>query len=100
VGSDAMVVPASADDPVLAHLLLNFLLDPPSGIRNFSWTGCQPPLTALDADLALGRGYVPETLAAAIVTEADLRRGCYELELAPEVDKRWQAVWQRVKAAA
>ncbi|MGZ4154215.1 MAG: extracellular solute-binding protein [Actinomycetota bacterium] len=100
VGSDAMVVPASADDPVLAHLLLNFLLDPGSGIRNFSWTGCQPPLTALDADLALGRGYVPETLAAAIVTEADLRRGCYELELAPEVDKRWQAVWQRVKAAA
>jgi spermidine/putrescine transport system substrate-binding protein len=100
VGNDTMVVAAGAGSPVLAHLLLNFLLDPGAGIRNFTWTGCQPPLTALDADLALGRGYVPETLGAAIVTEEDLRRGCQELELAPEVDSRWQALWQRVKAAA
>jgi spermidine/putrescine transport system substrate-binding protein len=100
VGNDTMVILASARAPVLAHLLLNFLLDAREGIRNFTWTGCQPPLSALDADLALGRGYVPESLASAVVSEDNLRRGAFELELPPDVDRRWQAVWRRVKAAA
>jgi spermidine/putrescine transport system substrate-binding protein len=98
VGNDTMVIPAAARAPVLAHLLLNFLLDAREGIRNFTWTGCQPPLSALDADLALGRGYVPETLASAVVSEDNLRRGAFELELAPDVDRRWQELWRRVKA--
>ena len=94
VGNDTMVVPAAADDPVLAHLFLDFMLDGTWAMRNFAWTGYQPPIRSIDSDRAIGGGYVPEPLAMAILREDDLDRGIPMTELASADDGRWQDVWR------
>ncbi|MEP6666186.1 MAG: spermidine/putrescine ABC transporter substrate-binding protein, partial [Nocardioidaceae bacterium] len=49
IGSDNIAIPKSATKPVLAHLMINDLLDNQIGLRNFGWNGYQPPLTKLSA---------------------------------------------------
>ena len=51
IGSDNIAIPKSAEKPVLAHLLINDLLDNEIALRNFGWNGYQPPLTKLSAPL-------------------------------------------------
>ena len=80
-----MGVLANAENPVLAHLYLNYLLDNDVAEKNFSWVGYLPAITKLDADYVIAAGYVPEHLrncvptneeiAKALVPQAARRRG-------------------------
>ena len=47
---------------MLAHLFIDFLLDPANAEQNFAWIGYQPPMKGLDADYLIATGYVPENL--------------------------------------
>jgi spermidine/putrescine transport system substrate-binding protein len=100
IGNDTMVVLAGGQNPVLAHLFLNFMLDEHWAVKNFSWNGYQPPLTSLNPDNLIGQGYVPQTLDKAIVRQEDFDRGLFELELTPADDQKWQDVWDEFKAGA
>jgi spermidine/putrescine-binding protein len=101
VGNDIMAIPASSQNPRLAHEFINFLLDDKVAFTNFAnWTGYVPPLRSIHPDSLVDRGVVPEALSSAIVTE-DMMKSPYQLaELAPDAEQLWQDEWSQIKAGA
>lgn len=100
VDNDLMVVLAQGKNPVLAHLFLDFMLDPANALDNFGYVGYQPPQTSLDAASMVKDGYVPANLDTAIVKQEWFAQGYRLLELPPAADAAWHQVWQRFKAGA
>jgi spermidine/putrescine transport system substrate-binding protein len=98
VSNDSMGIPTSAENPVLAHMFLNYMLDDKVSKKNFGWLGYQPPLNSLDPDTLVKDGWVPEYLASAVVTEDDFALGQAPIQLTPEADRLWLEAWSRVKA--
>ena len=100
VNSDLMVVMRGGKNPVLAHLFLDHMLDPEVAAGNFSATGYQPPQLSIDPKKIVADGTVPANLASAVVRPEAFDTGYRTLELPPEVDARWQAIWTQFKAGA
>jgi spermidine/putrescine transport system substrate-binding protein len=115
IDNDTIAVGASGDNPVLAHLFLNHVLDFQTAMDNFSWTCYQPPQKQADvatltsteglyskmsAAWAAPRTYVPKWMPNAVVTEDALSNsGAYRIhELSPAGDSLWSDVWQVFKA--
>jgi spermidine/putrescine transport system substrate-binding protein len=55
--NDTYVIPKAANNPVLAHHFLNYMLDNDHSMKNFSWVGYQAPLTALDPEDVIENGW-------------------------------------------
>jgi spermidine/putrescine transport system substrate-binding protein len=100
IGSDNIAIPKSASKPVLAHLLINDLLDEKIGLRNFGWNGYQPPITKLSAGYLVEQGYIPKNLSNAVVVPGDFKRGLTFYEVSPSTEALWQDNWARFKAGA
>jgi spermidine/putrescine transport system substrate-binding protein len=111
IGSDTIAIPANAENPVLAHKFLNFLIGESGSYQNFTWLGYQPPLNSLDENSLIkgevgeyspwfGPGTVPPTLPTAIVRESDFDTGYFLMELPPEADAIWQDHWDDLIAGA
>lgn len=100
VGSDNIAIPKSAKKPVLAHLLINDLLDNKIGLQNFGWNGYQPPLTKLSAKYLTDQGYIPKNLANSVVVRGDFDQGHTFYEVSPSTEALWQSNWARFKAGA
>lgn len=108
VGNDLMVIPSNAEHPVLAHLFLDFMLDPTYAMENFSWVGYQPPQNSADPSTLTttssgyaqhyGVPYILPTLESAVVRPEDFNVGYEQLELSPDTDKLWHDAWQKFKA--
>jgi spermidine/putrescine transport system substrate-binding protein len=98
VANDVMVVNAQAQNPVLAHTFLNFLMDVDVGLTNFGYEGFQPPFQGVDEEQFRKAGYVPENLASTLVVESDFAAGQPVLALPAEIDQVWQDEWSRFKA--
>jgi spermidine/putrescine transport system substrate-binding protein len=111
--NDLMAVGAKGENPVLAHLFLNYLLDFQVAMDNYSWNGYQPPQKQADVDkLTSTEGlysqisrwappitYVPDWMPNAVVREEDLKVAKFRLhELSPQGDELWGNVWQEFKA--
>jgi spermidine/putrescine transport system substrate-binding protein len=93
VGNDAIGVLRGGNNPVLAHLFINYLLDNEVSMRNYEWNGYQPPLNRVNPDALVGGGVVPPYLESVIVHRRNFNRGSMELELSPRSDARWHAAW-------
>jgi spermidine/putrescine transport system substrate-binding protein len=87
-------------NPVLAHLFLEHLLDPEVALANLSATGYQPPQNTMTAESLVADEYIPKNLSSAAVLPGSFEIGYRTLELPPETEAKWQAVWQRFKAGA
>ena len=99
IGSDTMAIPKTAKNPVLAHHFLNFMLDNDNAYANFyNFVGYQPPLNSLNPDLLVSDEVIPPHLASTVVRPEDFDVGYTLLELAPDVDARWQNIWAEFKA--
>ncbi|HSK17111.1 MAG TPA: extracellular solute-binding protein [Gaiellaceae bacterium] len=99
IGSDTITICRSAQNPVLAHHFLNFMLDEQNAYDNFAgFVGYQPPLTSIDPDRLVTDEVVPEHLASTIVRPEDFDRSQELLELAPADDAVWQNAWAEFKA--
>jgi spermidine/putrescine transport system substrate-binding protein len=98
ISSDCMVVLANAEHPVLAHELLNFMLDDDNALENFGWTGYQPPLTTINPETLVTDEWVPPNLESAIIREEDFEIGQVPLQLTPEVDQLWKQAWSMAQA--
>ena len=99
VGSDTIAIPRSAKNPILAHHFLNFMLDETHAYENFyNFVGYQPPQVSLNPDRLVTDEVVPPHLASTVVRPEDFDRGVSLLELAPDVDARWQSAWAEFKA--
>jgi spermidine/putrescine transport system substrate-binding protein len=100
VNNDLAVLLRTGRNPVLAHLFLEHLLDPEVALANLSATGYQPPQNSMTAEKLVADEYIPKNLRTAAVLPGSFEIGFRTLELPPETDARWQAVWQRFKAGA
>ncbi len=101
VGSDMITIPRTARNPVLAHHFLNFMLDETNAYENFyNFVGYQPPQKGLDPDRLVTDEVVPPHLASTVVRPEDFDEGYSLLELAPEVDAKWQNIWAEFQAGA
>jgi spermidine/putrescine transport system substrate-binding protein len=98
VNNDSMGVMTNAENPVLAHLYIDFLLDNAVAEKNFSWVGYLPALTKLDADFVIGAGYVPENLRSCVPTNDDIAKGLKYEALGPEGDAQYEAAWSKFTA--
>jgi spermidine/putrescine transport system substrate-binding protein len=98
IGSDNIAIPKSAAKPVLAHLLINDLLDNQIGLRNFGWNGYQPPLTKLSARYLIDQGYIPENLMNAVVRPEEFDPGLTFYEVTPSTEALWRQSWSQFKA--
>jgi spermidine/putrescine transport system substrate-binding protein len=98
VGNDLMTILRSSRNPVLAHHFLNFLLDFDMAMLNLEWNGFQPPLVRIDPLVLVEQGYIPSNLTTAVVRQEYFETGFRAVELDPEIDKSWRAVWSEFKA--
>jgi spermidine/putrescine transport system substrate-binding protein len=100
VDNDLMVLLSQGENPVLAHLFVNFMLDTKNALDNFGFIGYQPPQTSLTPAKTVSDGYVPENLASAVVRREWFPHAVPLLELPPDADAAWHQIWQQFKAGA
>lgn len=100
VNNDLMVVLKGGNNPVLSHLFLNHMLDPKEAMANFQYIGYQPPQVSITPESLVADGIIPESLKAAVVLPGYFDSGYRLLELSPEVDAKYQAIWQQFKAGS
>jgi spermidine/putrescine-binding protein len=98
VSNDAMGIPRNAENPVLAHHFLNFMLDRDVSLKNFSWVLYQPPLQGLEPISLVQDGYIADYLQSTVVQEADFGMGQAPIQLTPEADALWLDAWSEVQA--
>ncbi|HET8527052.1 MAG TPA: spermidine/putrescine ABC transporter substrate-binding protein [Actinomycetota bacterium] len=96
--NDVFAIPKGAKNPVLAHKMIDFLLDPEHAITNYSYEGFQPPIVQFHNQQAVADGIVPENLANTLLTPEDFDRpnAVRELELSPTANQLWQQIYQEV----
>jgi len=100
VNNDFMCVLKGGQNPVLAHHFVDFMLRDEVAIKNMGWVGYQPPLRSLTPATMVADGYLPQNLASAVVRPEWFQAGYPILELPPEVEAEYQAIWQQFKAGA
>jgi spermidine/putrescine transport system substrate-binding protein len=98
VSNDAMGVPKDAENPVLAHTFLNYMLDRTVSLKNFSWVLYQPPLRDLEPQTLISDGYIPEYLDTTIIQEDEFQQGQAPIQLTPEAEALWLEAWSEVQA--
>jgi spermidine/putrescine transport system substrate-binding protein len=98
VANDTIVVSADAQNPVLAHKFMNFIMDIDHGLSNFGYEGFQPPFSGVDDKTFLKAGYIPDNLANTLMKQEDFENGQPVLALTPEDDQVWNDEWARLKA--
>jgi spermidine/putrescine transport system substrate-binding protein len=104
INNDCIAIPSSAQNPVLAHEFLNFMLDYKNAMNNFSWVGYQvpqkkaDPTTLTTTKSVQGEPYVFPWLIDAVVQESDFQTGYLELELEPSVDSLWHDAWSKFQS--
>ena len=98
--NDLLVLLKESKAPVMAHLLLNHMLDYEVSIGTFCFTGYQPPQNKITPEELVSSQFIPKNLASAVVLQKDWEQGQHILELPPDADAKWQEVWQQFKAGA
>jgi spermidine/putrescine transport system substrate-binding protein len=100
ISNDTLTVVKGAQNPVLAHQFINFMLDADNALTNFGWVGYQPPQNSIDSDLLVVDGWVPENLATAIVRKEDFEHSnaWVARQLDVETESAWQDQWNRAQA--
>jgi spermidine/putrescine-binding protein len=96
VGNDLITIPRSSQNPVLAHLFLNYMQDVQVSLLNTSYQGDAQPLTAVTPQRLVHEGLVPPSLISTAVRRSYFRNGLQELALPPSADALWQQAWQSV----
>ena len=79
---------------------LDHMLDPTVAKANFAFTGYQCPQVSITPQSLIDEGVIPASLATAVVLPGYFDSGYRLLELSPETDAKYQAIWQQFKAGA
>jgi spermidine/putrescine transport system substrate-binding protein len=96
--NDCICVSAKARKPVLAHRLLNYLLDPKVAYTNFvGFVGYQPPINKIDVNKLFTAGILPPTLASAVVSRDAYANGNAYLTLSTQGQELWDRSWAKFR---
>jgi spermidine/putrescine transport system substrate-binding protein len=99
VDNDTVTILKAAQNPVLAHLFIDFILDTENATTNYTtYTGYQQPMKDITPESLVGSAVVPEHLATTVVREEDFDKGYRLLELAPDVEALWEGAYQEILA--
>ena len=93
VANDTNTVLRTAQNPVLAHLFLNYLEDLPNVLENISFNGYMQPLNEVTPQRLVKEKLLPKSLISTAVLPSDFRRGVAELQLPVDADALWQQAW-------
>jgi spermidine/putrescine transport system substrate-binding protein len=93
VANDTMCVLNSGKNPVLSHLFLNYLLDLPTSLKNYSYTCYMQPIAGLTAEKLIELKYLPEALTSTVVLPSNFDHGIEELELPLAANDTWELAW-------
>jgi spermidine/putrescine transport system substrate-binding protein len=96
VANDTNTVLHGAQNPVLAHLFLNYLEDLPNALTNISYNGYMQPVTGVTPQRLVKEGILPQSLISTVVLPSYFRRGVSELQLPIAANQLWQQAWQTV----
>jgi len=99
VGNDLIAILKGAQNPVLAHLFMNYMLDLHNGLTNYEYTGYMQPLNGITPQRLVQEQLLPKSLMSTTVLPSDFRRGVMELQIPVTANALWEQAWQRVKAA-
>ena len=100
IGSDTIAVLRGAQNPVLAHTFMNYLLDSTHALENYGWLGYQPPQTSINPETLVADEYVPAHLDATVIRPEDFERGQQLLQLSLAGEKLWDTAWSKFTAGA
>lgn len=100
ITNDMFAIPKGAQSPVLAHLMIDWLLDPANASLNYSYEGFQPPINEITPDSILADELVPENVSNILLTEDDFALGVPQVELAPATNQLWQQIYTEVTGGA
>src|SRR5580700_10924194 len=81
IANDTNTVLASASNPVLAHLFVNYLMDYNVALNNISYNGYMQPINGITPEELVKQQILPPSLMSTAVVPADFRRGYGELQL-------------------
>jgi len=98
VANDFFVIPARSERPVLAHALIDFLLQPENAQKNFEFVGYQPAVEKPSPDDLIAAELVPQTLLSTLVTDQDVSGGFRLDALSSDVDKLWTDAYSSITA--
>ncbi len=99
VDNDLTVVLKAGKNPVLAHLLADWVFDAKQSLNNFTiTTGYQMPVKSMTQESMVSSGIVPAGLETIIVGEDDFSKGSRELELPTEADALWQQAFLELQS--
>jgi spermidine/putrescine transport system substrate-binding protein len=93
VNNDTITVLKGSNNPVLAHLFLNYMLDLPNAVENISWNGYMQPLTEITPQLLIKEQILPPSLTSTVVLPSNFKTGLFELQLPVDADALWQQAW-------
>jgi len=96
VANDTNTVLRTAQNPVLAHLFLDYLLDLPNVLTNISFNGYMQPIAGITPQRLVSDGILPKSLMSTVVLPSYFRRGVSELQLPIATDQLWQQAWRAV----
>ena len=100
VNNDVMVSLKGGQNPVLSHLFMNYVMDAKQAMNNFAFAGYQPPQVSLTPEKLISDGFIPPNLQEAIVLPGYFDSGYRLLELPPDTEAKYLAIWQQFKAGA
>ena len=100
VNNDVMVSLKGGQNPVLSQLFMNHVMDAKQAMNNFAYTGYQPPQVSITPEQLISDGFIPPNLQEAIVLPGYFDSGYRLLELPPDIEAKYLAIWQQFKAGA
>jgi spermidine/putrescine transport system substrate-binding protein len=100
VNNDTMVSLKGGQNPVLSHLFINHVMDAKQAMNNFAFTGYQPPQVSITPEQLVSDGFIPPNLTEAVVLPGYFDAGYRLLELPPDTEAKYLAIWQQFKAGA
>ena len=99
VGNDLITVLRTAQNPVLAHLFQNYLLDFHNAVNNYTYTGYMQPITGITPQLLVKEKLLPTNLMSTTVLPSYFRRGVMELQIPVTANALWEQAWLQAKSA-
>jgi spermidine/putrescine transport system substrate-binding protein len=93
VANDLMVNLNSGQNPVLSHMLINYLLDVNNALENYSYVGYMQPLNQVTPSRLISEKLLPPQLTSTVVLPEYFRQGVFQLELPPAANTVWENTW-------
>ena len=93
VANDLMVNLTSGQNPVLSHMLINYLLNVNNALENYSYVGYMQPLNQVTPSRLVSEKLLPAQLTSTVVLPEYFRQGVFQLELPPAANTVWENTW-------